>query len=248
MKVYFFLFLLLFSFSAFAKINFEQGILNDLVSFNHENLDFSENKSGLNASHKVVLGGNFTNNYNSNERLKKYNEAIALGNFLSWLEYKNFSLKTSLRLESFNNNINDNQNNLNQLQRKTNIFQKQGVFLQEFVLGFDQKNYSLWAGKFNLNFGTAWKWDRNIWAYSVAQEYKQEEKLGFGGIYRMGDIKKTGRYNFTLSSFNNDRKNFDNSLFSSRKSDTKSDAKPGDTKSFSSYLTLNVASTTTASS
>ena len=60
--------------------------------------------------------------------------------------------------------------------------------------------------------------------------------MGFGGIYRVGDIRKTGQYELGFSAFTNDRKNLDNAIFSKRDSAHKSDAKPGDTRSLKSYV------------
>ena len=115
-------------------------------------------------------------------------------------------------------------------------FENQTLFAQEIVITYENKNTSLLAGKFTPNFGTAWQWGRGIWSHDLARNYKENEKLGVGGVYRVGNLKKVGLYNFGLAAFTNDRNNLDNSLITNRDSDSKSDAKPGDTKSLKSYV------------
>ncbi len=118
---------------------------------------------------------------------------------------------------------------------KNRFFKNESLYLQELTVNFDQKNYSLLAGKFTQNFGTAWRWGRGIWSNDLAKAYREIEKIGVGGVYKVGDSRKTGRYVFGFSTFTNDRKNLDNSVITERDSDSKSAAKAGDTRSLKSY-------------
>ena len=114
-------------------------------------------------------------------------------------------------------------------------FENLGATLSELSFKYTKKNSSLIAGKFTANFGNAWRWNRGIIIHSLASNYALSDKLGFAMITKYGDTKKTGLYNFSLSFFTNDRKNFDNSLFHKKDSDTKSDAIAGDTRKLNSY-------------
>lgn len=116
-------------------------------------------------------------------------------------------------------------------------FENMGVRMEELTFGYRSNNVTALAGKFLLNFGNAWRWNKSIWLNRVAGEnYRESEKLGFTTFLKAGDSKKTGRYHFGFASFTNDRKNLDNAVITNRDSDAKSDAKPGDTRSFGSYL------------
>ncbi len=138
----------------------------------------------------------------------------------------------------------------------------EGAYLREARLGYKDRNLVLFAGKFRPFFGIAWRNGRNnwmdyaannqeqfdynntrgIWSDYIANNYAQTEKLGVGGVVRAGNANTIGKYELGLSFFTNDRKNFDNSIISSRISAAKQDALPGDTRSLKSYVTsLDVA-------
>lgn len=131
----------------------------------------------------------------------------------------------------------------------------EGAYLREFRVGYEGRNTMFYAGKFRPFFGIAWRNGRNdwidhtannqeqfdynntrgVWTDYIAQNYAQTEKLGIGSVVKAGNAKTVGKYEFGLSLFTNDRKNFDNSIINSRTSPSKSDALPGDTRSLSSY-------------
>ena len=91
-------------------------------------------------------------------------------------------------------------------------------------------------GKFDLNFGKAWNFNRGIANHEIAQNYLQNEKVGFGQIMRIGDLKTTGRYQLSYSFFKNDRKYLDNSIITKGNNLSKEDAFPGDENIFKSYV------------
>lgn len=123
------------------------------------------------------------------------------------------------------------------------FMENMGLGFRELNLSKTGENYTVSAGKFNLNFGEAWIFSNGIWLRDLAnQNYRQQEKIGLRGNYEIGDLKKTGRYNFGFTAFTNDTKNLDKALINNRDSSKKSDANPGDTRSLESYLaTLKVS-------
>jgi len=132
----------------------------------------------------------------------------------------------------------------------------EGAYLREFRVGYEGKNFIFYGGKFRPFFGIAWRNGRNnwtdysannyeqfdynntrgIWTDYIAQGYAQTEKLGITSVAKAGNAKTVGKYELGLSLFTNDRKNFDNSIASSRSSASKSDGLPGDTRSLASYV------------
>lgn len=115
-------------------------------------------------------------------------------------------------------------------------FENHGAFLDELVLNYNYKDFSVLAGKFTANFGYAWSFDNGIWSNEINQQYKQSEKLGFGAIQRFGDRKEFGEYVFGASVFTSDRKNIDNSVVTRRDETSKSSGTPSDTRDLNSYV------------
>ncbi len=227
----FFLFLALFSGEVWAQDYTNQGILNDVVN--------SDSKIFLNLRPKItgrlIAESQLEDNYKTTSKRDEYKDLNGKIRF-----YSNFQFSKTLSINSYV--ITTRLDNSDAASTgKNRYFENVGTYFQELTLNSNHENYSLLAGKFNLNFGSAWRWDRGLWSYNIASNYRQTEKLGFGGVYRMGNAQKTGQYNFSFSTFTNDRKNLDNSVFVNRESDHKSDGRPGDTRSLSSYnLGLNI--------
>jgi hypothetical protein len=210
--------------SAFAY-DMENGVWKNL---NEEHEQTVNNKS-------LVSGMLFnriyqTNTFDSDNANNEYKDTYLKSRLGVNLKLSdNFSIKTVAKLE----NVANSRSNGDGTNR---FFENEGAFLDELVLGYDYKNFSAIAGKFNPNFGDAWKIRNGIWVSEIAAEYEQKEKLGFGFIQRAGDRKKFGEYVFGASVFTNDRKNLDNSTITARDSAVKSDGIPGDTRSPESYV------------
>lgn len=229
--------LIFFALPAFAidkEDDINQGVIQSIIV--EEDAMEKEKKPASRFSTKVVFETRFHDNYKAADDYNEYNDTIARARI-----YNNFritdelSLNTRVTIRPF-----DNQNEVARRQNSPNgggdrSFENVGVVLREFNLVWDRKKYVLVAGKFNLNFGKAWMWNRGIWIHELANNYRQFEKLGFSGIYRLGNAKTTGQYNFNFSAFTNDSKNFDNTLFVNRDSSHKFDGTPGDTRGMSSY-------------
>lgn len=232
-KFFLFLILAFSSHEVFAQQYSNQGIWKDFVA--QDSKDFLNTAQPLLANRFVGDVG-FNDNYQSTNRQNEYDETFAAARLFSKINLpKGFAINSFLHLERLDN--------LDQTQRRSSsargggdrAFENLGVYFEELNLSLNREKYSLIAGKFDLDFGTAWRYDRGLWIHNVAENYKQTEKLGFGGIYRAGNAKKTGQYNFGLAVFTNDRKNLDNSWLVNRDSDQKSAAIPGDSRSLKSY-------------
>lgn len=227
-----------FSCEVLAQDDFQPSVLRSLVE---EDTDkFAKKDSSTfkpKFSNKLVTDITFNDGYQATDRKEEYNDTEARARLYSALSFtKNISLNSFLELEP--------SNQASATARRNNLpngggdrsFESEGIHIEELTIDYDSKNFAFVAGKFNPDYGTAWKWNRGIWAWSIAENYRLREKLGLDTIYRVGDRKKTGEYEFGLSVFTNDRKNLDNSVITKRDSDHKFDGKPGDTRSLESYV------------
>ncbi len=237
MKKFFLLFSLLLPAELFAQDNSVQGVWKEIVTENVQDLAAKPAKFfDPKFSGQFVGDLNFDDNYQTTNRQNEYKNTSAKGRLSSKFALnKNYSLNSLLRFEQIDNVAQTSRRSALPAGGGDRSFENEALYLQELTVNYDSKNAVILAGKFTPNFGTAWKWGRGIWTNELAKNYKEVEKLGVGGIYKMGDLQKTGQYNFGFSAFKNDRKNLDNSLISNRDSDHKSDAKAGDTRSLQSY-------------
>lgn len=171
--------------------------------------------------------GNIRNNFNDTNGIIRYYPAITFKN--------NIEFSGIFRFARF-----DNQNDIikrqnNPYKSGSRTFENMGINISELNIKYSRNNSSIILGKFTANFGIAWRWNKGIFIHTLANQYNLNEKLGVAFITKYGSSKKTGVYNLSFSTFTNDRKNLDNSLFHRRDSDSKSQALPGDTRSLSSY-------------
>ena len=187
-------------------------------------------------SHRIISDSSITDNFQSDEPRNKFRDITGVFRYFSSIQLnKNFEVYGLARIARFDNDRDVARRENNNKSGNSRTFENLGINLSELSLKYSKDNSSLIAGKFTTNFGTAWRWNKGIFIHSVAQNYALTEKLGLTAITKYGDLKKTGIYNFSLSLFTNDRKNFDNSLFHRKNSDTKSEAIAGDTRSLSSF-------------
>ncbi len=241
MKIfYLFLIFAFFSCEVFADDdNDNLGIIKSLVSENSEKIKEKE-ADGFKPSFtgSLVYDLNVSNEYQSTNRQNEFLDTRSRGRFNSSFKFaKNLSFNTFLRFERVNQ--------ASEVARRSDLpngggdraFENEGLYAEEVNFAYSGKKHAFVLGKFDLNFGSAWRFGRGIWTYNIAESYRQGEKLGLNGIYRAGDGKKTGRYELSYAVFTNDRKNLDNSIITGRDSAYKSDAVPGDTRSLQSYIT-----------
>jgi hypothetical protein len=224
--------------TAFAAHDVRQGILKGIVDEDPDDF-IQEDTSFFHPlfSNQLVTDVNVDDFYQATDHSDQSLQTNAKARLYSSLNFnKNLSLNGFFKMDRMRKTANEPNLTGSSAIGGNSFLKDEGIFIDELNLSYDSKNYALVAGKFILDYGTAWKWNRGIWTYQMAeQNYKQEEKLGLNGLFRLGNAKKTGEYEFDFSFFTNDRKNFDNSIITPRVSDKKSAATPGDTRSLKSY-------------
>lgn len=188
-------------------------------------------------SARLISEIDFNDNYRSTNREDEFSNAKEVTRFLPRFDFtKTLSIRAQFVLDQFNKASQTARRNAFPAGGGDHTFEDEGIFTQELNLTYDSQKFALTAGKFNPNYGLAWRWDRGLWGYNLASRYRLTEKLGFSGTYRLGDRKKTGGYDFTFATFTNDRNKLDNAIITGRDSASKSDAVPGDTSYFRSFL------------
>ncbi|NBX53341.1 MAG: hypothetical protein EBT63_06820, partial [Proteobacteria bacterium] len=185
-------------------------------------------------SNRIVSDLSLTNNYGNSRN--KFFDANGVVRYFSNIQLKkDFEFYGLFRFSRFDNDLDIAKREQSPSGGGSRIFENMGIGISELSFKYSKNNSSLILGKFTANFGTAWRWNKAIAVHNIPQNYALTEKLGITAITKYGDIKKSGLYNFSLSFFTNDRKNFDNSLFHRRQSASKSQALAGDTRSLASY-------------
>ncbi len=223
------------AFSHYEEVS--PNILRELIEETSEEIEKKDHDKFPKIKGRLVFDINSTDEYQTTDKSKEIVDTYAKARLYSSIELmRHLSVNSYVRLGHVNRESDNQDYSEFPSHGKNRNFKDEGAWIEELNLTYDTKKYAIVMGKFDLNFGSAWRWNRGIWAYQLAQNYKEMEKLGFNGIYRVGDAKKNGRYEFSYAMFTNDRKNLDNSLITNRYSDSKYDAIPGDTRSLSSYI------------
>jgi hypothetical protein len=215
------------------------GIYKDIVEDEGEEFFGNFSPKILN---RLVVDGDLKRNFKATRNNDEFIESSAKVRFFNNIHLnKNISVNSYLKLQDVNSLNPLSQNSGNQNNGQNRYFKDLGLFAEEINLRYLYENSTkkignnFILGKFNLGFGSAWRWDRGLWIHSLAESYKQVEKLGFANVLQLGDPVKTGQYNLGFSVFTNDRKNFDNALFADKSSQSKNSAIPGDTRSLQSF-------------
>lgn len=238
-----FLFLLLacgfFSFESSAQIN-DQGVVIGTDSQNKKDIEVEKQKPIF--SNRIISEVGFDDNYQTTDRRGEYKDTYGRVRFYSKLQVADhISINSYLKLDRIDNQSEVNRRVSSATGGGNRSFENLGGAIQELTIVNDTKNYALIAGKFGLDFGKAWRWDKGLWLYTLPTNYQQNNKLGVSATYRTGDSKETGQYSFGFSTFTNDRKNLDNSILVNQDSAHKSDANAGDTRSLGSYnISVNI--------
>lgn len=223
------LFLILFflSFDALAKDLISDDIFNSIED------SFEDAK----ISNSLVVDLNYDNNYEASNPKEEFRQTNARARFYSGIRFNDkLSFNTQINLSPFNKNSTIQRRDVAINGGGDRSFEDQGIFVRQFYLKYQEDNYTLIAGKINLAYGNAWRWDRGIWTFELANNYRQVDKIGAGGVYKLGDAKTTGQYNFGFNFFKNDSKYIDNALIASDNGFHKSDNRAGDDNFFNSYM------------
>ncbi len=219
------------------------GIYKDIVEDKKENFFSNFGDKNLNRIlNRLVIDAGVDHNFKSTKDNNEFNETSAKIRFFNNIHLnKSISLNSYFKLQDVKSLNNISPNKPAHHDGTNRFFDDVGLFAEEINLRYLYENSekkignNFILGKFNLGFGSAWRWDRGLWIHSLAEDYKQVEKIGIANVLQIGDAVKTGQYNIGFSLFTNDRKNLDNALFASKFSDNKSSAIPGDTRSLKSY-------------
>ncbi len=115
-----------------------------------------------------------------------------------------------------------------------NYFENEGLYTEEIKLSYEGDNYSVFAGKFDPSFGSAWDLTPGVYGTEFAEDYQLLERIGAGGSYTLGE-DETGEYTVTANAFFADTTLFSDSLFESRGDVDKDDGGLSNTEGFSSY-------------
>lgn len=234
MKKFFLILLIIFPVEAVCQDSSQDNSFDGLWP-NFIAKDYSAIEERFSA--KLVTDINLDHQYNSTYEKDEFNDSRIIARFSPRVKItKNLSLNGNFRSERMSTSHEESRRNASSSGGGDRSFEENGITINELAFNYTKKDVSLIAGKFGPNFGKAWRWGRGIWANDIAESYRQNEKLGLGGIYKAGDKQKTGRYNFGFSAFTNDTKNLDNSIINKRESDHKYDGRPGDTRSLESFV------------
>jgi hypothetical protein len=213
------------------------GIYKDIV--NDENADFFSQPKPI-MHNRLITELDLDNYFKATNRNQEFKETSIKAKFFNNIHLNNkISLNSYFKLQDVKNLNRPWQ--INNHNGRDRFLKDVGLFAEELNLRYlyenktKKINNNLIIGKFNLGFGTAWRWDRGISIHSLAETYKQTEKIGVANVLQLGNAKKTGQYNIGLSFFHNDRKILDNALFANKHSDPKEMAIPGDSRALKSY-------------
>ncbi len=114
------------------------------------------------------------------------------------------------------------------------FFDNEGLYAEELKLSYTGNDFSLFAGKFNPSFGTAWDLAPGIWGVDFAEDYEVVERIGLGGSYTFG-TEQTGDHTITGNSFFADTTFLSESTITRRGEVDKSDGGISNTEDLSSY-------------
>ncbi len=205
--------------------------INIWTNLNQQNKEETNSDRRLDGFLKNNL---YYNNYNSDSKKNRYSQAkleSKLGLNLNLVD--NLSAKTIIKLNPVSNKSSEIVNENKETQNT--FFENEGAYIDELVLNYNYQDFSVLAGKFATNFGSAWA-ANNLWVSDISTVYRTNEKLGLGFIQKFGDQQKNGQYIFGFSAFKNSSGDLDRSILTSRDHNIKTDHMPGDSGGLSSYV------------
>jgi hypothetical protein len=185
----------------------------------------------------VVVDFTSNDTFHSSNRAQEYSDTSARLRFVSSIKLNNkLSIHSQFAINPIYTDSYNQRRDASPNGGGNRSFENEGLVANELYLKYREDKYTLLLGKMNLNYGSAWRWDRGIWTYELANEYRQVGKITTGAVYHLGNAKTTGQYNFNFNFFKNDRKYLDNSLFVKNDIANKSQAQAGDDNLLKSYM------------
>lgn len=94
-------------------------------------------------------------------------------------------------------------------------FDNEGLYVEQLKMIFGTEKWSLFGGKFNPSFGSAWDLAPGVYGTDFAEDYEQTERLGLGGSYTLGNDAQ-GEYTLSANLFMADRTPLSDALFTKR--------------------------------
>jgi len=113
-------------------------------------------------------------------------------------------------------------------------FDDEGLYVEVLTLNYDTENFSIFGGKFGVNFGIAWDATPGVYGTDLPEEYELTERIGIGGSVTFGD-ESLGRHTASASTFFIDTSGLAESAFTRRTKTREGDGGAGNTGDFSSF-------------
>lgn len=114
-------------------------------------------------------------------------------------------------------------------------FDNEGAYVDQLLLSYTGENFTLFAGKYEPEFGTAWDLAPGIYGSDFAEDYELSERIGLGGSYTFGE-DETGEYTIAAHSFFADTSFLSGSTITGRGRLHKSDGGVSNTEDLSSFV------------
>lgn len=114
-------------------------------------------------------------------------------------------------------------------------FDNEGMYVEQLMLSYTDDHYSLYAGKFEPGFGTAWDLAPGVYSADFAEDYELAERIGLGGSYSVGE-DETGEYTLSAAAFFADTTFLSDSTITRRGNLDEDDGGVSNTEDLSSYV------------
>lgn len=145
-----------------------------------------------------------------------------------------FSINSNLKLEGGPSGHSHGATISNEAEGQDKYFENHQLIAEEITVNYDDKYFSLYAGKFNPKVGFGMHNFGGIYNYQTVEDYSLLEKVGVGGAlkYDAGDF---GKHQLEASTFFADTTFLSDSLLKQRKNNSKEDGGLANSENFSSF-------------
>ncbi|MEP1442249.1 MAG: hypothetical protein ABJK39_04505 [Hyphomicrobiales bacterium] len=113
------------------------------------------------------------------------------------------------------------------------FFEDHGFFFETLHLQADFEHFSLYGGKINPSFGSAWDVTPGLYGVDFAEDYEITERIGFGGSYTFKS-DSAGEHTFNAATFFADTSGLSRSFGTNRGRTAETDGGASNTESFES--------------